>query len=225
MHSIYKMTKLQLHKCSSTRDTDVVVHFFRANCLIFFEVSGWRFNAIVKTGVIALNFAMKFWLISCVALVNSVFVSSEDLPPPCSSEIYCYGRIIDSVMKNHIFNDSKTYVDLKLKKPPNDTLQSFDKFMLTVNNQPSQDQLQKWVEESFDPSGSELENHKPVDHKTNIEVYNRISDNNFKKFASDLNDIWIELSRKMKDEAKVSLRRIEVKEFVNNFIKNRIIRN
>lgn len=132
-------------------------------------------------------------------------VSSNDLPPPCSSEIYCYGRIIDSVMKNHIFNDSKAYVDLKLKKSPDDTLRSFDSFMATVNDIPSQDQLQKWVEANFVPSGSELDHHRPVDHKINIEIYNRISDDKLKKFASDLNNIWIELSRKMKDEAKVSL--------------------
>jgi alpha,alpha-trehalase len=133
---------------------------------------------------------------------------AEDLPPPCPSEIYCHGRIIDAVMSKHIFNDSKIYVDLKLKKPPNETLKSFDDFMATVNNVPSQDQLQNWVESNFEPPGSELENHKPVDHKNNIELYNRISDKRFKKFASDLNDIWVELCRKMKVEVEVSSKTI-----------------
>lgn len=144
----------------------------------------------------------SFLLFTCCALVACVVL--EDLPPPCSSEIYCYGRIIDSVMKNHIFNDSKTYVDLKLKKPPSETLQSFDSFMLKFNNEPTKDQLQSWVEESFDPKGSELEEWKPDDHKEILEVQNRISDENLKQFAGDLNKIWIELSRKMKDEVKVS---------------------
>lgn len=144
------------------------------------------------------------FLFMYAAFVNSCL--SENLPPPCDSEIYCYGRIIDSVMRNHIFNDSKNYVDLKLKNPPNETLELFDYFMTTVNDKPTQDQLQKWVEENFDPKGSELDNHSPVDHKQNLEVYNRISDDNFKKFTSDLNNIWIELSRKMKDFVEVSLR-------------------
>ena len=148
---------------------------------------------------------MKFrlLLITCFAIVKCCH--SEDLPPPCSSEIYCYGRLIDSVMKNHIFNDSKTYVDLQLKKPPNETLKLFDEFMVKVNNQPSQDELTKWIYENFDESGSELERHKPLDHKENIEIYNRISDKNFKKFAKDLNNLWVDLCRRMKDEVQVSL--------------------
>lgn len=132
------------------------------------------------------------------------FVVSEELSPPCFSEIYCYGRIIDIVMKNHIFNDSKTFVDLALKNPPNETLKAFDSFMLDVNNNPTKEQLTRWVESNFDPRGSELEVWKPVDYKQRLEVYNRIKDKNLKEFASDLNEIWIELSRKMKDEVKVS---------------------
>jgi alpha,alpha-trehalase len=147
---------------------------------------------------------MKFWCF-LTWLCFVVSCHGEDLPPPCASEIYCHGRLIDFVMKNRIFNDSKTYVDLKLKKSPDDTLKLFDEFMLNVNNTPSQDELQKWVENNFDPAGSELEPHKPEDHKDNIELYNRINDKNFKKFARDLNAIWIELCRKMKTEVEVSL--------------------
>lgn len=107
-------------------------------------------------------------------------------------------------MTNHLFNDSKTFVDLKLKRSPNETLKLFDDFMTKFNDKPTKDQLESWVKDNFDPEGSELEMWTPVDHKKNLEVYNRIKDKNFKKFASDLNDIWIELSRRMTDEVKVS---------------------
>lgn len=145
---------------------------------------------------------LALFTLTCSVVLNDVL--SEDLPPPCFSEIFCYGRIIDSVMTNHIFNDSKDFVDLKLKQPPNITLKLFDEFMLKFNNAPTKNQLDLWIHENFDEPGSELENWRPVDHKKNLEIYNRIKDKNFKKFASDLNDIWIELSRKMKDEVKVS---------------------
>lgn len=144
-----------------------------------------------------------------LAEVNAQSIS--DLPPPCFSEIYCYGRIIDSVMKNRIYDDSKTFVDLKLKLPPNETLESFDTFMAGVGNEPSKDELQKWLDDNFDPTGSELESWKPIDHKQNIELYNHLRDDNLKRFAGDLNDIWIELSRRMKDEVKVRMTRIRLK--------------
>lgn len=142
----------------------------------------------------------------CLLVLSAVVgcVVLKDLPPPCFSEIYCYGRIIDIVMSKHIFNDSKTFVDLALKKTPNETLKSFDDFMLGFNNQPTTKQLETWVDANFDPKGSELEVWKPVDHKQRLEVYNRIKDKHLMKFASDLNEIWIELSRKMKDKVKVS---------------------
>jgi len=142
-------------------------------------------------------------LLSVVSLLIAGVVSGDEkLPPPCFSEIYCYGRVIDTVMKAHIFNDSKTYVDLKLKQPTAETLLSFDVFMTQVNSTPTKEQLQHWVDLSFDDKGSELEEWTPVDHKTDIAVIKRIRDPVFKQFAQSLNDIWLELSRKMKDEVK-----------------------
>lgn len=147
---------------------------------------------------------LLFLSLGALVFINASEQLIGELPPPCFSEIYCYGRIIDIVMSKHIFNDSKTFVDLALKKPPNETLKSFDDFMLQVNNEPTTKQLELWVDINFNPKGSELEVWKPIDFKPKLEVFNRIKDESFKKFASDLNEIWIELSRKMKDEVKVS---------------------
>lgn len=131
--------------------------------------------------------------------------SAETLPPPCSSEIYCYGRLIDTVMKAHIFNDSKSFVDLKLKQSPAVTLTRFDEFIAQfANGEPSKDQLQAWVVDNFDPKGSELELWTPVDHKEHPEILNRISDRELRRFAKELNLIWIKLSRRMKDDVLVN---------------------
>lgn len=146
----------------------------------------------------------NLFALTCGAIIACV--STADLPPPCSSEIYCYGRLIDSVMTNHLFNDSKTYVDLKLKAPPNETLALFDAFIEANGNKPTKDQLMAWVNENFDQPGSEIEPVAPVDHKnaTEIKIYNRLKDENLKKFASDLHEIWPTLTRRMKNEVKVS---------------------
>lgn len=192
-------------QCSLRRSRLLFGITFQLFWVFLWNISGW--HVYVSTIIVVIKLfvcTMRTFLLlfTCCAFVSEALL--QDLPPPCSSEIYCYGKIIDSVMSYHIFNDSKTFVDLKLKKPPNETLELFDTFLEKFSNNPTKDQLQAWVEENFDPKGSELIEWKPVDHKTELDVYNRINDKNFKKFASDLNDIWIQLSRRMKDEVKVS---------------------
>jgi alpha,alpha-trehalase len=138
-------------------------------------------------------------------LVISLFsnISSQELSPPCDT-LFCTGPLIDLVMTMRVFNDSKTFVDLKLKQSPNDTMKLFNEFMAQHNNnQPSKEELEAWLFEHFEPPGSELMEWSPSDFKDNPEVLNKIRDKNYKKFASDLNRLWIDLSRKMKDEVEV----------------------
>lgn len=104
-----------------------------------------------------------------------------------------------------IFHDSKTFVDLKLKKPPNETLEAFNDFMDKFNGTPTENELKMWVDDNFDPAGSEMMKVNPEDFKPQPAVLNRIADVNYKKFASDLNYLWIELCRKIKDDVKVGL--------------------
>lgn len=141
-------------------------------------------------------------IISLFLLVLVKLENCQKLPPPCDSEIYCHGRIIDIVMRQHLFKDSKSYVDLKLKRPPNETLRIFDEFMESVSNRPNKSQLLNWVKMNFDEAGSELELHAPKDHKKDFQLLHRLKDDNLRQFASDLNNIWIELCRKMKDEVQ-----------------------
>lgn len=45
----------------------------------------------------------------------------------------------------HLFQDSKTFVDMKLKFPPDQTLSDFETFMLSKNNQPTEDEVREFV--------------------------------------------------------------------------------
>jgi len=132
-------------------------------------------------------------------------LSSNGLPPPCSSEIYCYGQLIDTVMKMRIYHDSKTFVDLKLKNPPNETIAAFHEFMDKSNNTPTETEVKVWLDSHFYPAGSELIEYIPEDFKEQPTFLERIADEKFKKFASDLNHIWVNLCRKIKAEVKVKL--------------------
>jgi alpha,alpha-trehalase len=104
-----------------------------------------------------------------------------------------------------VFNDSKHFVDMKMKHSPTETLKKFDEFLASHNNEVSKENLTVWVEENFEPPGSEFENWTPVDHHSNPKILEKISDPVFKKWASDLNDIWLELGRKMKSDVLVGV--------------------
>jgi alpha,alpha-trehalase len=41
-----------------------------------------------------------------------------------------------------IYNDSKTFVDMKQRQPPAETLQLFDDFMVMTGGNPNKDQVQ-----------------------------------------------------------------------------------
>lgn len=98
----------------------------------------------------------------------------------------------------HIYNDSKTFVDMKLKQSPDITLKLFDEFM--AKGQPSKDQLQEWVETHFEPRGQEFEQWIPDDFTKNPEILNKINDKELRGFAESLNGIWLDLGRKMKKD-------------------------
>lgn len=61
------------------------------------------------------------------------------------SEIYCSGDVLHTIQMAHIFNDSKTFVDMKLKKSPKETVQLFKEFMAQHNERPTRDDLINFV--------------------------------------------------------------------------------
>lgn len=99
----------------------------------------------------------------------------------------------------HIYEDSKTFVDMKLKQSPEKTLKVFDEFMAKYPH-PSKEELQQWVEENFEAPGSEFEFWYPDDFTKTPAVLNKIHDKKLKNFAAELNGIWTELGRKIKKE-------------------------
>ncbi|XP_066158473.1 trehalase-like isoform X1 [Euwallacea fornicatus] len=128
----------------------------------------------------------------------------ENLPPPCFSDIYCHGRLLDTIQMAKIYEDSKTFVDMKMKYSPNETMAKFDLFMLDYKEKkPTREEVKKFVEVTFEPVGQEFEDWDPEDWKAHPAFLNKIGDEEFRSWAKKLNDIWKILGRKMKDEVKV----------------------
>ncbi|CAG9811917.1 unnamed protein product [Chironomus riparius] len=149
-------------------------------------------------GILSLLLILPCVFVNGYLITNDVEYISK-LPPPCSSEIYCHGRLLETIQLAHIYADSKTFVDMKLKQSPAKTLEIFDEFV-SKNPDPSTEDLKKWVESNFEEPGSEFETWKPDDFTKNPAVLDKISDKSFRSFAYDLNGIWNDLGRKIKKE-------------------------
>ncbi|XP_058835761.1 trehalase-like [Topomyia yanbarensis] len=126
------------------------------------------------------------------------------LSSSCPSEIYCHGKLLDTVQMMAIYQDSKTFVDMKMRKSPNETLASFNDFMEEKKNAPSKQDLKTWVELMFDKPGAEFEDWIPDDWVENPSFLQRIKDSELRGFGKILNGIWRELGRKMITDVRIN---------------------
>ncbi|KRG04852.1 trehalase isoform X1 [Drosophila mojavensis] len=117
-----------------------------------------------------------------------------------SCQIYCYGPLLHTVQMAKLFPDSKTFVDMKLKASPEKTMELFEAFMASTNNTPTNDQIRKFVDDNFGAKGTELEVWTPTDWVEHPAFLDLVNDPDLKQWGVDLNNIWKELGRKMKDD-------------------------
>lgn len=101
-----------------------------------------------------------------------------------------------------IYEDSKTFVDMKMKQPPNETMEKFLVFMNETNNAPTKSQVRGFVNDTFEPAGQEFEDWIPSDWIPHPKFVDNIADENFRSWALQLNEIWKSLGRKMKNTVK-----------------------
>lgn len=99
---------------------------------------------------------------------------------------------------SRIFVDSKTFVDMKLKKPPAETLEIFEEWYNSHNRDPNTTQVAAWVKENFEEPGSEFELWEPTDWNEQPTFLSKIDDVSYRQWANDLNHFWLQLGRKMK---------------------------
>lgn len=150
----------------------------------------------------------------CVAQASSSVRSI--LVPPCASNVYCTGPLLHAVQTARIYPDSKTFVDLRMLKSENETLQDFDQ-LVEKYKEPSRDQIETFVKEHF-IEGQELMPWEPTDFNPEPSVINKIADPTFKQFARDLVAIWPELARKVSPEVAENPDRYSLISIPNGFI-------
>lgn len=134
----------------------------------------------------------------------TILIINHTLLLPNHSEIYCHGKLLDTVQMAHIYPDSKTFVDMKMKKTPNETLSAFNDFMEQKKEAPTTAELKAWVESMFEKPGAEFEEWIPDDWIDSPRFLNNIKDLDLRGFAKNLNAVWHQLGRKMIADVGVS---------------------
>uniref|UniRef100_A0A1B6DB06 Trehalase n=2 Tax=Clastoptera arizonana TaxID=38151 RepID=A0A1B6DB06_9HEMI len=125
------------------------------------------------------------------------------LPPSCNSNIYCTGPLLHDVQLAKLYKDSKTFVDMKLRFDEQTVLDKYDILKRESGGVPSKDVLYKFVEENFE-TGSELELWIPNDFTESPALLNSISDEKYKSWAKDLNHVFKNLTRKVKEDVNTN---------------------
>ncbi|BES96787.1 alpha,alpha-trehalase [Nesidiocoris tenuis] len=146
---------------------------------------------------------LLFWILS-FSSVAFLGCAEEAMPPPCDNDIYCYGPLLHTVQMAELYVDSKTFVDMKMKRSRDETMMLFEEMINRTANHPTLDDIERFVNESFDPPGSEFEPWEPSDWKQHPRFLEQIGDRSLRSWATNLNDLWKFLGRKMKEDVRVN---------------------
>lgn len=159
-------------------------------------------------------FQMKVLLLTLVCLSA---VLGLELPPSCIKPVYCDSKLLHYVQVARLYQDSKTFVDLEMRDEPDSILAAFDSLLNQTNDNPSRDQIQKFVDDHFDSIG-ELEEWIPTDFNKNPAFLNGVRDDNLRKMGQNINDIWPTLGRKVKSVVFEHSERFSFIPVTNGFI-------
>lgn len=167
------------------------------------------------------NTLMKlFWYLLLVLSVLYSYTTGEDQDrsqPTCGDLVYCQGRLLDTVQRARIYKDSKTFVDMKMKHPPEKVLKNFDTLWEKNAGNLDRQQIIEFVKANFE-EGNELEKWQPKDYNKNPKLLDEIDDLKIREFAKKLVDIWPSLARKVKPEVWKNLQHYSFVPVPNGFV-------
>lgn len=84
-----------------------------------------------------------------------------------------------------------------MKYTSNVTLRLFDEMMKRTGQKPTKSDVESFVNQTFDPAGSEFEDWTPDDWIQSPRFLEKVLDPELKKWGSELNFLWTVLGRKM----------------------------
>ncbi|CAD7012312.1 trehalase isoform X2 [Ceratitis capitata] len=148
-----------------------------------------------------LNLCVRSTLTRTIATTSNLIQKRlYDDTDPVTCQIYCYGPLLHTVQMARLYKDSKTFVDMKLKNRPEETMEDYNAFMAKRNNSPTEAEIRDFVDTHFEERGKEFEPWIPDDWKEHPSFLDAINDPDLRQWGADLNGIWKELGRKMIDD-------------------------
>lgn len=148
-------------------------------------------------------------ILGAVALSLTIyFVSRPKMPSVPGSPfarsctIFCNGQVLTAVQSSHLYNDSKTFVDQPLITDPEEVLAAFEATFGGRDTPPTRQELSSFVSSFFLTAGSDTEPYVPTDYTPLPPQLAKISNSTLMDFALGLNDLWLQLGRRIVDDVR-----------------------
>jgi neutral trehalase len=149
-------------------------------------------------------------LLGAVALsVTIYFISRPKIPAVSGSpyvrscSVFCHGPLLSAVQSSRLYNDSKTFVDQPILADPEEVLAAFEaSFGGGRDTPPTRQEISAFVSQFFLTAGSDTEPFVPHDYSPMPPQLARVSNATLMDFALGLNDLWLQLGRRIVDSVK-----------------------
>ena len=134
--------------------------------------------------------------------------------PACANSVFCQGEILHAVQMAKIFDDAKTFVDMRMKYPEEEIRKNFK----ALGAKPTEAQLKLFVEKNFNPAEHDLESYHPKDWVERPMNLKLIKSKELQMWSFELNKLWKTLGRKITKDARKTIERSSLIVVDNPFI-------
>ncbi|CBJ29799.1 Trehalase N-terminal fragment, family GH37 [Ectocarpus siliculosus] len=102
--------------------------------------------------------------------------------------VYCDGPLLEAVQSARLFPDSKTFVDMPMKKDPTQVLAAFNALGVVDRKDPGK--LAQFVSTYFEEAGSDIVSVTPEDFSPNPSFLDGIEDGPRREWARAIHGLW-----------------------------------
>uniref|UniRef100_A0AAY5F0B3 Trehalase n=1 Tax=Electrophorus electricus TaxID=8005 RepID=A0AAY5F0B3_ELEEL len=117
--------------------------------------------------------------------------------PMSPSKIYCTGELLRQVQTAKLFDDNKSFVDMKLAANPEVVMEAFSNLSQRFpNGTAPPSELWLFVNAYFVDDGKQFEPWTPPDWHERPVFLSKVSDSKLRGWAEELHGLWKSLGRK-----------------------------